>query len=142
MRVPWTTRVAFALQNPDNEVWLSAEEPAERDADAERERDPPSSHPATPRGGLHIVIVRLWLCAASEQRVLRLQHHHPPPVRRQRHRAAHQQRREVAVAGARGRQLLLRLPRARLRQTQRAQQALVAPAADDAGLLVRPRRAP
>jgi len=46
-------------------------------------------------------------------------------VRGQRDGVPHEQRREVDVGGTRGRQLVLRLPRARLRQAQRPQQVVV-----------------
>lgn len=108
----------------------SAEEPAEReadagDADADGESDPPRGHPAGAE-----VWVRIHTSSSSssssEQGVLGLQHHDPAAVRGQRDGIPHEERREVDVGGARGRQLVLRLPRARLRQAQRAQQVVVA----------------
>lgn len=105
----------------------SAEEPAEReadagDADADGERDPPRGHPAGSVVRFRTIRISSW---SSEQGILGLQHHDPAAVGGERDGVPHEQRREVDVGGARGRQLVLRLPRARLRQAQRPQQAVV-----------------
>jgi hypothetical protein len=118
----WDEDDSLSLQNPSIHD-LGDSSPAEReaDADADGERDPPRGHPA---GAVVRARIRIS-SSSSEQGVLGLQHHDPAAVRGQRDGVPHEQRREVDVGGARGRQLVLRLPRARLRQAQRPQQAVV-----------------